>query len=281
MAINKSGANEVVTVEYEKFTGLCDIEVVAINPRTADEIEALGYKKPANDPEYITIDSDNGHKKVRLDFYLEYKENGTVKVRTKMALWAEEVERVSQSGNYQWINNSAQSCYSASLETLSANERMAWFKTNTARKALVGEVVLHDFVKVWANVSTKPDANGNAPECRLEKFRDIFNGDFSELQELVRDLQGYKVKVLLGVRVVEGTDENQMPTINCYQDVYTKMFARSYQTSMKNWNDKLADEYGAYKHNYQNSLRFQKFDETAIDTPDSDNTVNSDDEPAF
>jgi hypothetical protein len=280
MAINKSSKNEVVTVEFEKFTGLCNMEVVAINPSTTGEIENLGYKKPANEPEYITVDQENGHKKVRIDVYLEKKDGINVKVRAKLAFWLEQIDKVSQSGNYQWINNIAQSCYALSTDAIIANEKMKWFDTSVARKALIGEVSLHDFVKVWANVGTQPDENGVVPECRLEKFRDIFNGDFSELHGLVNDLSGYEVKVLLGIRVVESTDDNDMPIHNFYQDVYSKMFARSYQTSTKPWNDKLSDEYGAYKNDYQNSLIFQKFDESKFIIPDAD-ILSNDENEAF
>lgn len=257
MAINKSNAGDVVTTEFKLYTGLINMKVVAINPATAEQIEALGYKKPNQNPEYITTD-DEGVLKVRLDLYLE---NADHNVKTKMALWLENKERISQSGKFEYINNQAQSCFADTPDAY------AWFDGSTARKATVGETTLHDFVKVWANVSTKADAAGKLPECKLEGIPAMFNGNFSELQSLVNDLSDYEVKVLLGVRTVEGEDDNGMPKVNYYQDVYTKMFARSYQKSNNPWLKKLSDEYGAYKQEYQNSLLLQEFNPNNVATP--------------
>jgi len=263
MAINKSNAGDIVTTEFKLYTGLVNMKVVAINPVTAEQIEELGYKKPANNPEYVSV-NEEGISKVRLDFYLENKTN---KIRTKMALWLENKDRVAQSGKFEYINNQAQSCFADTPDAYT------WFDGSTARKAKVGETVLHDFVKVWANVSTKADASGNLPECKLEGISQLFVGDFSELQSLVRDLSDYEIKVLLGVRQVEGTDDNGMPKVSHYQDVYTKMFARSYQKSNNPWLKKLSDEYGAYKQNYQNSLLLQEFNPDSIVNPTT--TANS------
>lgn len=269
MAINKSNANEQVTVEFKLHTGLCNMSIVAINPSTADQIEALGYRKPQADPEYLSINSETGAKKIRLDIYLE---NKTMNIRTKMALWLENTERISQTGKNEWINNQAQSCYAEQADVYD------WFDHTTARKALVGETTLHDFIKVWANVGTKADANGVIPECKLENINAIFDKDFSELQGLVRDLSEYEVKILLGVRQVDSTDENQMPKVSNYQDVYTKMFARSYQKSYNVWLKKLGDEYGAYKQNYQDSLELQEFNPSSTPTPNA-GTPSTDETP--
>ena len=107
MAIAKSDANEQVTVEFKLYTGLCNMKIVAINPSTPEQIEALGFRKPNQAPEYHSIDSDSGNTKIRLDIYLENKEKN---IRTKMALWLENADRISQSGKNEWINNQAQSC---------------------------------------------------------------------------------------------------------------------------------------------------------------------------
>lgn len=219
---------------YKLFTGLTDVQVVAINP-TKEQADKLGINMK-NDPVYLSTDSTTGNRKVRLDIYVKSADSNRT---DKMTFFLEDVTKTSAAGNTQFINDYGVSCYAASIEEATNNYQ--WFKAEGARKAISGETELIDFLKALLNV-------GKDSIAKLDNVKELFTGNISELQGVFNKFSNRKVQVLYFVRENDG---------NWYQSIYTRYFARAGNKTTKYWNKHF--ENVTNKPNYQNSFKFQEF----------------------
>lgn len=219
---------------YKLFTGLTDVQVVAVNP-TKEEAEKLGISMKA-DPIYVSKDETSGNDKVRIDIYVKSAETDRI---DKMAFFMENSNRVSQTGKTQFINDFGTSIYAESLET--ALSTYTWFKAQGARPAITGEVELIDFIKSLLNI-------GKDSVAKFDNIKTFFTGNISELKETFRKFSDRKVQVLYYVRENDG---------KWYQGIYTRYFSRAGNTTVKYWEKHL--EGNTNKPNYQNSYKLQEF----------------------
>src|SRR3990167_590536 len=174
MAINSNKSTDKVVQERKLYTGLCPMKIIAINPTKA-QLSKLGIEF-RNDPVYL-IEDDAKQIKLRLDFYVA---NTELQLITKVSLWIENKLRIAKSGAFQWINAQAQNCFAEEADAYK------WFQHETARKAYVGEVDLHNLLKAWGNVAP-------SDECKLETMDAILEGNIKELKALVQDLKDNEV----------------------------------------------------------------------------------------
>lgn len=217
------------------YVGVAAMSVAAVNP-TQQQLNDLGVNIQ-REPEYrgVNIGGDEYNKVV---FWLKHEEPNFF---SKLEVLIKPEPRVSQSGKSQWTNNIGQFAYSENK----ASESYEWFKDEGVRKAFVGEELLIDFVKAYANVATGDD-------CYLETYKNISQGDVKELAELIKALPDNKVRVLLGVK-----DEK-------YQQVYTKHFGRLKPKRDDLFVKKLNDEFGAFNAEYNSSLQLEVYSPTLI-----------------
>ena len=242
MAIKANKGNEVVTNEVKLYTGVAKVRVVAVNPDMA-KMQEMGMKNVKEEPQYVS-QAQEGHNKVRLDFYLQ---SDAPAIKAKVSFWLENIETITKAGDKkQYINHIAQATYATSEDAL-----YDWFDKTDVRVAKRGEADLHDFLRAWANVKT-------GEECKID-VNPFFEGDFSELQSLVDMLSINEIQVLLGVRVSDNG--------NTYQDVYNRHFERSYTKSTKGWIKALSDSYSTYKNDYQQDLKLQEYNGPTSVTP--------------
>lgn len=254
MAIKANKGNEVVTNEVKLYTGVAKVRVVAVNPDMA-AMQEMGMKNVKDEPQYVSS-TDEGHNKVRLDFYLQSDKPA---IKAKLSFWLEDVETITKAGDKkQFINHIAQSTYATSEAAL-----YDWFDTTDVRVAKRGEADLHEFLRAWANVKS-------GEECKID-VAPFFESDFSELQSLVGMLSVNEIQVLLGVRVADNG--------NTYQDVYNRHFERSYTKSTKGWIKKLSDTYSTYKNDYQGELTLQEYAGPTSVTPSNGSVPSGTSDP--
>jgi len=229
---------------YQLFTGLTDVHVVAVNP-TKEEADKMGISMKT-EPSYLSVDETTNNKKVRVDIYVKSEETKRI---DKMAFFLEDVVRTSSTGNTQFINDFGTSCYAETLEDALA--KYTWFKPDGARGAVSGEPELVDFIKTLLNVSRDAKA-------KLDNIKALFTGNITELKDIFKKFSERKVQVLYYVRENDG---------NWYQSIYSRYFSRSGNKTTKYWEKHF--ENATNKPNFQNSFKFQEFNPLAVKTEET------------
>ena len=267
--------------EIKRVTGLCPFVITMVNP-SLEELNAAGVKLK-EEPKYSGQNSE-GNPNYRLDFRLEnpgidiINDKGEIentgKITRKYSIWLENRDEVSSKGNVRVVNDILQHSWSSSVEAISENPKMDWFKTDkNARVAKVGEVALLEFFSKLLGLS-RGSQDGSIPPDYVKfntSFDDIFNGKLNELREYIKSAQkvGNGLTYLLGVKT---TDDGKM-----YDDVYGRYFQSSRNKKTDGFTKSLNEEYGQFKSNYQNSLEFKFFNSSnALVAPDSQVTAKVD-----
>jgi hypothetical protein len=238
MAIQSNESTlEVSDGGREFFSGLTNVNVVAVNPTMA-ELHALDVNVKT-EPAYSGTSNDQTWNKVTL--WLSNSDG-----KFKLDLFLKDSYKESKSGKFQWINNVGQSSWSLDAPTYE------WFSKEGMRKAYDGETTLIDFTKAWANVS----AGGDVYFDTMDK---IAKGDVTELKTLVTALKSNQVRVLIGVK-----DDK-------YQGIYTGYFGRVKPQRDDLFIKSLNDEYSQFKnHDFNADLKWGKHVSTAsLVTPDT------------
>ena len=241
------------STSYKLFTGLTDVQVVAVNP-SKEEAEKLGINMK-NDPTYLSTDEASGNKKIRIDVFVKSNDTGKV---DKMAFFMEDAPKTSSAGNTQFINDFGKSCYGTSVEEATA--KYAWFKPDGARPSVSGEVELVDFIVNLLNI-------GKDQVAKLDNPKAFFTGNLSELTAIFKKFSERKVQVLYTVRENEGS---------WYQGIYTRYFGKAGNKVTKWWDKHF--EGNTSQPNFQNSYLFQEFNPLAVGT--SSAPKSTDDAPA-
>lgn len=234
--------------ERKMWTGVMPVEITHINPTHA-ELKGI-YGDQAAAPSYIT--TENGVRKVRLDFYVK---NDQYNFKDKFVIFMEDKPRVSTKGNTQVINNRAQSTWVQDPN----NVTYEWFDKTGVRAAKDGEVTLYDMLVALINA----DRNSKDTNLVLENFNSLFDGDVSELRAL-NEKYGKGLKVLLGVK--DGK----------YQDIYTGYFGRTSIKSNTYIMRAATDADYPWTRDFGNSDEVKEY--TAPATPDAVESVASNDE---
>ena len=217
------------SVEFKKYVGVGSSFVVAVNP-TKKELEDIYGREMANDPEYV-VSTDNG-KEARITFVVKTDpdvNNGIEMINRVMFTLRNtpaynrdktKVQVIDKFGNTTWANSEDAK---AGKKLLSSNGNPLKID-GTYRMAAQGEPELVNFLKIYLGVEdafkyvngswVKKDDEENYV-FGLEKVKDYFNGDFSEIKEALALQPNNKVKLLYGVRT---TDEGKQ-----YQAVATRV----------------------------------------------------------
>ena len=246
MAIASNNSQEAVAGGgVPLYVGIAPMSVVAVNPTQA-ELAELGVNLKS-EPEYTVTLSDQEYQKIT--FWVKHISPDFI---TRFDVLMQPVVRTSKDGSkVMWTNNRAQISWSDT----DPSTKYDWYNGEGVRKAYVGEDILLNFIKAWANVS-------NSGDCYLESIDQIVNGNVAVLQQLVGALADNKVRLLLGVK-----DEK-------YQTVYTKHFGRLKPQRNDLFIKELNGDYGAFNAEYNADLVLRRW-EPAIISPDAETTSES------
>ena len=240
------------------FTGLADVQVIAINPTQAEAGKlGLTFKE---EPTYMGVNDETNAKKIRLDFWVKAT---AMDYPTKMTLFVEDTAQVSSTGKSRFINDYGQNTYAEAEQNVLDLESKGrkWFKPDGLRVARVGECELVEFIRAWMSI-------GQEGKARIDSISKLVNGDLSEIKPLITRYAERKVQLLLTVREYEG---------NWFQNVYSRYFSRAGNTKTLYWDTHIKGV--QTKPMFQDSFKLQEFDPlsvqpdaapnapTAIDTP--------------
>lgn len=222
---------------FVKHIGIGTFEIAAINP-TAKELGQLVGKEPEQEPNYIT--ERDGHKVARVCVYLRNITGGaTSNFITQVNFFLDGAVKKSQAGNIKVIDKYGNSRW---ISEADYNNKSVPLDKNGNRivldpgyRACLGdEDLLVKMLRAYLCLD-RPDeyVNGcwvfksreklDGQESMLEKTKDYFNGDFSELKEIVALQPNNKLQALLGIRKTDDGKE--------YQDVFKHHFMQYWESS--------------------------------------------------
>jgi len=218
-------------VTRKLYTGVAPVKIVAINP-TTQELRELLNNDEVKEVSYSQTNRD-GEPTTRIDFWLKNEELG---ILTKFAIFMSNKDITYKSGKKLLINNKLQTSISNSVEELTANAKMSWFKTDKVRFCKEGEDILYNFVSNLVNA----DLNDDSLDFEFSDIDAILNGNITELKS-INDHFKRGIKVLLGVKVVNGRE---------YQEVYKHKFMREESNGTKILERFLNQPYTEFKVDY-------------------------------
>ena len=288
------------------FTGIVDATPVLFNPTKQQRIQIEDIPQDRQgfvyEPKYANAYNRDNKNQSRLDLLFKIHPNELLaekdeegKVIKKLykddyyfpvSITISDEDELSKGGTnddgsvksqkYRFINESLQSTWAENLDIIKANKKMDWFKTDTARIAKRGEVLLYKLLyAMYYKDGTKenPITGFKLGDNPTETFQDIVNGDVSVLNDLLDpdsaafkffshdNKEVRKIAVMLGVRESEKVDDNGNPYYN--QTVYTNAyvntcFAKEGRMLSK---DAIASiNSDVFKADTQGSLKFQAYD---------------------
>ena len=236
MAIQSNASTQEVVGGIKTFSGLTNVNVIAVNPTMA-ELHAMDINVK-QEPNYDVSFSDQEFKKIA--FWLS-NDDGNF----KLEILVNNTPKQSKTGKFQWLNNVGQSTWADDAPTYE------WWKKEGERKAYTGEETLINFVKAWANV-----ASGD--EVSFDTIASIVTGDVTEIKSLITALVSNQVRVLVGVK-----DDK-------YQQVYTKYFGRVKPQRDDLFVKSLNDDYGSFNADFNADLKWGTHTSTAdLISPDA------------
>ena len=226
---------------FVKYVGFTTMRVLAINP---DQTQLSGILRHDVDkaPEYVTM--EEGVEQLRIDIWLAPGEDGSPLPPIKYPVFLKRQPMKSQAGTTKVIDRYGNSAWVTDEEF----KAQAVPKTKSGKAAAIippyelccdGQDRLLEFLRAWLNIPVsmsydetkgwmpKPDLSKS--ECRLEKMKDYWRGDVSELKQLVTAAANYKIKTLLTVRNVQ---------VNGSEKTYQSIFPKVVQA----WRDPAAIE---------------------------------------
>lgn len=247
LTIGKTQESRETSESFKKYVGIASSYVVAVNP-TKKELEALYGREMANEPEYV-VDGDNG-KEARVTFIVKTNpetSNGvemlnrvTFTLRNTPAYNRDEtkVQVIDKYGNVTW----------AKVEDAKAGKKLFSESGNALRiddsyrMAAHGEPELVNFLKIYLGIGSAFDyINGSwvkkdtADDCvfGLEKVKDYFKGDFSEIKEAIALQPNNRVKLLYGVRTTDDNKQYQAVATRLNMVLYNAAGSRAYEALEK------------------------------------------------
>ena len=248
MAICKGSASKEAQ-EFKRYIGVCPMSIKAVNPNK-EEHEKLFNTTLEEAPIYVQDKEDsngNTYKNVRISVVFEpdvEKIGFDMPLVTMPLFISNQKQHGANSGKYQIVDKYGRFAWATEAEITSkeiptySNGKKADI-SNDYRIAFVGEEELTNFIRIflcipnitkWDNdnkcMMPNTDVKPEECECRLEleSLNKLFNGDFSEIKEILGYQPNNKIKVCLGVR----TDAN---TGRMFQTIYTKKFMSNASTN--------------------------------------------------
>ena len=294
MAIAK-GRETAEPTEIKRYIGIASCNIVAINPNKAT-IDMLYGRESEKEPNYLGETEINGVKlpQARIDVYfkladkyLDDKGNPLHTIFRKSIFLSKtsqsnrestKIKVVDEFGNTAWVTNEQ-----------AANHEIPMYSNGPAsimkdyRPLYRNEEIIMNIVKTFLRIVTiRVDANQNPMKyngatkqweitndasdglIRFDTTEKFFSGDFKEIQDVPSYQPKNLVKILLGVRNVDG---------KMYQDVFDTVLSNNttdYSRLEKELNDAKAN--GRYADTEFRICEFQEYNVTP--TNFSNNTAH-------
>lgn len=219
------------------YLGFANFNVLAINP-DLETAKKAGFALK-NEPSYIKKKLEDGKEVISLNvsFFLQKEKDSEEEedITVIHSIYTEYRPVISGDGTKkQYTNVYGQFAYLPVDGTIPEN--MKWFSTKGMRVAFVGEEILIDFIKNYANV-------GKDKVCYLEKPQELFRGNYSELREVHSQVHNEEnknsIKILLTVRRVVDQEKN---TERYLQSTFNRKHERPYSTD-PSYMQKVVEEF--------------------------------------
>lgn len=207
--------SEITERKFKNYVGLASTHILAINPdkKTLDNL--MGYESK-KEPEYVGEDDRGKYAIISFILRTDAEKNNGIEITTRSNITLRPepayskdkstVQVIDQFGNFGWIDT----------ETAKAGQKVEGKKLDKYRMACVGECAVVDIIKKYLNV---PDAYNyiegtwvkkSEEEAKkglfgLDKLKEYFKGDFSDLQDALALQPNNTIKVLFGVREKDGS----------------------------------------------------------------------------
>lgn len=254
---------------FKLYTGLCDVNVISFNPDFETLKEYFGGSDKTKEPVYskeVDVKDKSGAvighcNQLRLDIWVANEEHV---IKCKSSIFLEDrlrPESATTPGNYQWINDVGQTIWMNEQHSNLSDKQQKFFDVSkNPRRAYVGEETLYHFLQRWSQIDQKAEDS----VLKLDTdWSDLVNGDVSELNSYVQQLEGNQVRVLFGVQDSK------------YQNFFTGHFLKAGDTYIEKLKDQVSEK--KWKCNYQNSFELKVFDMTK-DMPVSSNIEQASEE---
>lgn len=215
------------------YTGFTKVSVVGINPSRKELNKLMGREDNESDQEIDYVSEDReGNKRVRLSFWLRndkgdqyFLHSFNITDANRVSKDGTKVQVVNTVCDVTWVPlaKDKDGFTTHEIDEALIPEWISHFtdkdKTVTSykkvvRKAYSGEEELCTLVKSWLG-----DLQRNDPQCVIDiNMKALFEGDFSELRELISCAYATPFLILLGVKTDEADSTKK------YQRVYSKGF---------------------------------------------------------
>lgn len=192
---------------FTMHTGAANFNIVAINP-TKEELEKMYGRELNFTPEYIgktkVSDSDGEREvdQIRLDFFLENKENG---ITTKIQFYVAKTHHKSQTGKLKVINIFGKDSWleQEAIDSGVMPANMQWYSPNGVKVAYRGEAeviaMLINLLNLPWDVSKQPNEADCYAAISKNDWDAIIGGNVQVLRNIILDTNN-KLGVLLGVK---------------------------------------------------------------------------------
>jgi hypothetical protein len=247
--------------EFKKFVGVGSFRVLGVNPSKA-ELEEFYGRTLDKEPEYLkdkTDGKDNNkpYKSLRVCFMIqadkEYEDGKEIKENAVLAEPLKTTVNFFIDSRYFYNNDKTK------VQVIDKYGRTAWVTIEQCknhqipvysngpakldadyRPAFRGEAELTEFILNYLNVTPIDTYNSNTGqwmtnphpedcEGRLDKIKDYFTGNVSELKEFCTYMPTNRIKLLMGV---EPDDQGRLNN-----NIYTRLTARNGAKSYTRFKD--------------------------------------------
>lgn len=218
------------------YVGVGEFQVLMFNPTRAELNELFGKEGEENPMEIEYVKEDVEVKVTNSD---GSEADSIFCNRLSITAWVKEVStesiypinfyiyntpEKSKTGKIKFVNQFGRSIYVDSEENLPDSIKFTPGKIKQPlnyRQAYKGESEFMDFLSAWVNPNVfEADDNSLFPE-NTKRF---WNGDMSELNGLIGDLETHTVMATVFVKKKETTDENGNTTERIYNNVSSRAF---------------------------------------------------------
>lgn len=239
-AFATSNAPTNVSTVKKLYVGIAPIQILAVNP-TAKQLEEIYGNKQEKEPVYISEVLDNNTnqnvKQVRVDYFVKtVKEDCGIETISKVTFFLKNTCIYNRDKTKICvINIYGQTAY-LPIECMQKNmpipANMQWFNTKGMRAAYNGEEAITGFMKEYLGI---PDPTYykegqrvfiddlSRAEVGFDHIKDWFNGDFTELNDVLSIRPENKVFVLMGVKTTGDNKQYQ----HIFSDKALKIKAKS------------------------------------------------------
>jgi hypothetical protein len=231
LAIGKTQESTETAEGFKKYIGLASTYVLAVNPDKHKMEELLGHELK-EDPKYLIKNEETGKvEEARVTFIVrtDPNTNNGIEITNLLVFPIKMTPEYNRDETTMRVIDKYGNSVRANAEDAKAGKALASnmkIDQNNYRIAYSGEADLVAFLKQYLCVPSALNYVNGAWGLNdktqdglfeLEKIKDYFNGDFSEIRKAIEIQPNNKVKLLYGVRTAETENGTRQ-----YQTISTK-----------------------------------------------------------